>query len=128
MRPVRFVGRHRELSLVAGLVEALRSGVGGVVVVDGEQGIGKTALLRAGLAGVDRLGCQVLWASADELVGRQFPLRLMLDCVGSQAAAAVAVAEGGLAHLAFGTDPVFAASERLLAVVDRLCATAPVVL
>src|SRR5258708_22493142 len=95
MSSMRFVGRHRELSLLAGLVEALRAGVGGVVVVDGEQGIGKTALLRAGLGGADRFGCQLLWASADK-EGRLFPLRLLLECVGSQVMATVAGGALGL--------------------------------
>lgn len=119
------MGRHRELSLLVGLVEALRAGVGGVVVVGGKKGIGKTALLRAGLGGADGRGCQVRWASAGK-EGQLFPLRLMLDCVGSRALAAVA--DGGPARPALGGDPVRAAEERLLAAADRLCAAGPVVL
>jgi DNA-binding CsgD family transcriptional regulator len=125
MSVIRFVGRHRELSLLAGLVEALRAGVGGVVVVAGEQGIGKTALLRAGLGGADGMGGQVLWASADE-PGRLFPLQLMLECVGPQGLAAVG--DEGPAGPVFGADPVLAEAERLLAAVDRLCTDSPVVL
>jgi DNA-binding CsgD family transcriptional regulator/tetratricopeptide (TPR) repeat protein len=125
MSLIRFVARQAELSLLAGLVEALCAGVGGVVIVDGEQGIGKTALLRAGLGGADNLGCQVLWASADK-AGRLFPLRLILECADSLARAAMA--EPSLPRPAFGTDPVLAETERLLAAVDELCATAPVLL
>jgi DNA-binding CsgD family transcriptional regulator len=121
----RFVGRHRELSLLTSRVEALRAGVGGVVVVDGEQGIGKTALLRAGLGGADRLRYQVLWASAEER-GGVFPLWPMFRCVGPQGGGVVA--EEGPALPAVGTDPVLAGMERLLAAVDRLSAAGPVVL
>jgi len=96
-------------------------GVGGVILVEGEQGIGKTSLLRAGLSGPAVAGCRVLWATADELL-RQFPLRLMMECLG--AAAPVPLPEPS----ALGGDPVVARAERLLAEVDRLCAVSPVVL
>ena len=46
-----FVGRGAELAQLRGLVDGLRAGVGGVVLVEGEQGIGKSALLAVGLAG-----------------------------------------------------------------------------
>ena len=46
-----FVGRHDELSTLAALVAGATYGVGGVVLVEGEQGIGKTSLLQVGLAG-----------------------------------------------------------------------------
>ena len=38
-----FVGRGDELALLSGLVAGVSAGVGGVVLVEGEQGIGKTA-------------------------------------------------------------------------------------
>jgi ABC-type transport system involved in cytochrome c biogenesis ATPase subunit len=41
-------GREHELQVVAGLVGGLAEGVGGALVVRGEAGIGKSALLAAG--------------------------------------------------------------------------------
>jgi DNA-binding CsgD family transcriptional regulator/tetratricopeptide (TPR) repeat protein len=117
-----FVGRGDELTRLGELVTAVREGVGGVVLVEGEQGIGKTSLLRVGLAGAAAAGCRVLWGAADELL-QQFPLRLMIECLGEAAADASLPAAA-----AFGGDPVVATMERLLGEVDRLCAESPVVL
>lgn len=117
-----FVGRRDELSRLAALAAGVSGGVGGVVLVEGEQGIGKTSLLRAGLAGPAVAGCRLFWAAADEL-SQQFPLRLMRECLGD-AAGPVCPSE----RPALGGDPVVAEMERLLAGVDRLCAASPVVL
>ena len=123
----KLVGRGGELALLAGLVAGLSAGVGGVVLVEGEQGIGKSSVLRAGLAGAGAAGCRVLWGAADEL-GQRFPLQLMMECIGSaaepQQVGGLLTGRGGV----MSGDPVLAGVERLLAVVDRLCATSPVVL
>src|SRR5260370_36519188 len=122
-----FVGRGDERALLADLVAGVSAGVGGVVLVEGEQGIGKTSVLRAGLAGAEAAGCRVLWGAADELRQR-FPLQLMTDCLGSVPESELggeALAGGGAV---MSGDPVLAGVERLLAVVDRLCARSPVVL
>ena len=122
-----FVGRDGELALLTGLVASVSAGVGGVVLVEGEQGIGKSSLLRAGLAGAAVEGCQVLWAAADEL-GQRFPLRLMAECLGAAGRLEVAHAPFGRAEAVFAGDPVLAGVERQLTEVDRLCAVSPVVL
>jgi hypothetical protein len=63
-------------------VSGVANGVGGVLLVLGEQGIGKSALLREALAEAERLGCVVGWGMADEL--RQgFPLGVMVECLGA---------------------------------------------
>jgi DNA-binding CsgD family transcriptional regulator len=117
-----FVGRQDERSTLAALVAGVSDGVGGVVLVEGEQGIGKTSLLRVGLAGAAAAGCRVFWTGADELL-RQFPLRLMSECLGGAAAwPSVPTAA------TFGGDPVVTAMEEMLGEVDRLCAASPVVL
>jgi DNA-binding CsgD family transcriptional regulator len=123
------VGRDREVALLRDLTAKVAAGTGGSLLVEGEQGIGKTALLRAGLAGAADLGCRVAWGTADEL-GQRFPLGLMAECLdltvwtqgtddGSRSGAGPSMPAG---------DPVLAGMERMLALVDRWCAESPVVL
>jgi len=123
-----FVGRERELSVLAELLAEVKAGAGGVVLVEGEPGIGKTALLRAGLGGAADAGCRLGWAAGDEFLQR-LPLRLMADCVGEQDRLSLARQGDAAGPLAmFGGDPVLAGVEGLLALVDRLCGESPVVL
>ena len=133
------IGRDAELAVLEALLADTAAGRGGTVLVEGEPGIGKTALLETGLASAQALGCQVLRGACDELT-RRFPLSAMLSALGAQedsadprrAAVARALsspdnAEGLGARLAAG-DPVMAAVEQLVGLVDRLCADGPVVL
>lgn len=117
------------MARIRGLLSGVADGVGGVLMVTGEQGIGKSALLREGLSGAQALGCWVGWGVADELRQR-FPLGLMVECLGPAGQRAAAGDDGGwaVAGPLLAGDPVSAAAERLLALVDRLCAVSPVVL
>jgi len=136
------VGRDTELSRVRALLAGAAAGVGAAVLVEGEQGIGKSTLLRAGLAGAAAAGCQVCWAAADELE-QLFPLRLISLCLGTPELAGLssdpagvsatagdrpAASPRGLAGPMPAGDPVLADMERLLARVDQMCSRAPLVL
>ena len=86
-------------------------------------------MLRAGLAGAVDLGFRVIWRAADEL-GQQFSLGLMAECLG------VTAWSSGMSHEALADtcssmpagDPVLAATERMLALVDQWCTGWPTVL
>ena len=124
------VGRDGEVGRLGVALSAVAAGRGGVVWVGGEPGIGKSALVHAGLAGAAASGVRVFRGVADELT-QSFALRLMTDCLG------VYRGPGDefrrqitdlLAGRAGGVDPVRAAGEQIVALVQRECARAPVVL
>ena len=59
------VGRDDGLALLDGL---LREAAMGAVLIEGEPGIGKSALLHAAVTAAPDAGCQVFWGGAgDEL-------------------------------------------------------------
>ncbi|MEU7821666.1 AAA family ATPase [Catellatospora sp. NPDC049133] len=127
------VGRDLEAAQLRDVVAKLAGGHGGVAWLEGEPGIGKSALVDAMARDAEAVGCRVLRASGDELM-RAFPLRMMADALDVSAGSA----DPGRQHIArllrgepveSGTlDPVLAAGERMLALVDRLCAEQPVLL
>ena len=144
----RLVGREAQLAAATGLVDALSLGRGGVLWIDGEPGMGKTAFVDVLAMRADRRGPTVLRAAGDELI-EDFPLRLMADCLDisgrSDDPARVAIAEllrsgsrsprypwpddeaagqGGRS----AADPLLAARRRMLALVETLCARGPVLL
>jgi DNA-binding CsgD family transcriptional regulator len=122
-----FVGRGNELNIMDRMRTALvEAGVGGAVAVVGEQGIGKSELLRVSLA--DASGFRLLWGVADE-VGQPVPLTLMRQCLaGVDIRSDDRIMGTDWAAGVFASDPVLAETEGLLAAVDRLCAESPVVL
>jgi tetratricopeptide (TPR) repeat protein len=130
-----FVGREPELSILAELLEEVAAaGRGGAVLVEGEAGIGKSALLETGLGDADDRGCEVLWGYCDELT-RRLPLSAILEALeklhspGSRAGwVSRSGNESPLSMRMAAGDPVMAEIERLLGLIDQLCAAGPVVL
>lgn len=76
------VGRPREVALVADLVARTASGTGGALVLEGEAGIGKSALLDQACTDAWARGCVILRGAADELEGGR-PFGLLADAVGA---------------------------------------------
>ena len=72
------VGRDSEMALLTGLIKELARGRGGSVLIEGEPGIGKSALVRAAVAEAREVGCEVFWGAGDEL-GQALPLLPFLD-------------------------------------------------
>ena len=132
------VGRQAELAALEQSTTNLAAGQGGAVIIEGEPGIGKSTLLDAALNRTPP-GCEVLRGQCDELRQR-FPLLVITGLLGvsadsadtlrRQAALALEQPEAatGWKIRAGSGDPVAAAVEHLLSLVDRLCARAPLVL
>jgi len=131
----QLVGRQSEVELLRDLVREVCSGRGRCVLVEGEPGIGKSTVMSAGMAGAASLGCLLLWGSADEL-SQRLPLRVMYGCldidrrsVDPYRAEIAATLRGERpAGLLGSGDPVHAATELVVALVERWCARSPVVL
>ena len=127
------VGRAAELARLETLVVGVATGRGGLAWIQGEPGAGKSALVDAALAIAADAGCEVLYGAGDVLM-QPFPLRLMSECLGISSlspdpliARISALLRGDGAEP--GTvDPVLAASERMLELVDRRCAVRPLAL
>ena len=130
-----FAGRDDELTVLRNLLAGLAGGAGSAVLVEGEQGIGKSALLRRALGAAGGAGFRLAWATSDEL-GPPIPLLLIRECLDGARPARRGATRG---HAALSDqravagplpsgDPVLAETELLLAEVERLCAQSPVVL
>lgn len=141
---VVFVGREAELRLLGGLVEQVREGTGGAVWVEGDPGIGKSALIAAALGSADRDGCRVYSGAASEQ-SPIFPLQVLLEILGGGASFAtpeesepdpIRESRAEIVSLLYGVRtealiPVGAiavVAERLVALVHRLCVISPVIL
>ena len=124
-------GREKDVAHLRGLAQAAARGVGGVVWVDGEPGIGKTELLTLTFADAADLGCQLAWGTADEL-GQRVPLLVLSRALGLETGSPL----GGPAVVAAGLsggredsqDDMAIAMDRVLAYVRSVCAVAPLVL
>jgi DNA-binding CsgD family transcriptional regulator len=127
------IGRGSELELLGELMREVAAGHGSAVLVEGEPGIGKSALVRAALAGAADVGCQVFWGAGDEL-GQALPLLPLLDALQVREQSAdprrttiVRLLRGELAADR-GSDVSAALAEQLLALVSEQCAVLPTIL
>jgi DNA-binding CsgD family transcriptional regulator len=127
------VGRDNEITLLAGLIRELARGRGGAALIEGEPGIGKSALVRAAITGASEAGCQVFWGVGDEL-GQELPLLPFLDALQVREPSAnprrttiVQLLRGEVAADR-GTDVPAVLAEQLLALVAEQCAVRPAIL
>jgi tetratricopeptide (TPR) repeat protein len=127
------IGRESERALLAGLVKQAVRGRGGAVLIEGEPGIGKSALVRAAVAEAVGTGCQVFWGAGDEL-GQALPLLPFLDGLRVREPSAnprrnmiVGLLRGEIGG-GHGADVPAMVAEQLLALVAEQCAIRPVIL
>jgi DNA-binding CsgD family transcriptional regulator len=132
--PPHWVGRERELAVLRAAIEALGRGEGTVVWVEGEPGIGKSALVAEALSAVSQPGWDVGWGGAEQLTAR-LPLRVMQECLqvrlsspDARRARAAALLRSRLSEPLSGGDGSVDGVEVLLTLADELCAAAPTVL
>ncbi len=127
------VGRDSEMTLLTGLIREVARGRGSSVLIEGEPGIGKSALVRAAVAEAPEAGCQVFWGAGDEL-GQALPLLPLLEALRVREPSAnprrttiVGLLRGeGTADR--GTDVPAVLAEQLLALVGEQCAVRPTIL
>jgi DNA-binding CsgD family transcriptional regulator len=127
------VGRDSEMTLLTGLMKEAARGRGGSVLIEGEPGIGKSALVRAAVAEAPEAGCQVFWGAGDEL-SQALPLLPFLDglrvrepSANPRRNAIVGLLRGEITADR-GTDVPAMLAEQLLALVTEQCAVQPVIL
>jgi DNA-binding CsgD family transcriptional regulator len=126
------IGRDTELAMLARLVTEVAAGRGSSLLIEGEPGIGKSALVGTALAEAARAGCQVFWGAGDEL-GRALPLLPLLEGLRVREPSAnprrntIVRLLRGEAAADRGTDVSAALAEQLLALVAEQCAGQPTV-
>ncbi len=134
-RDSAFVGRDADLARLKTVVQGVVLGRGRVVRVEGEPGIGKTSLVSAALEDSEAAGCTTVYAEASER-SQRLPLHLLFECFDISfestderhaEIAALLRHDVNSAAIDFG-DLTSRASEHLLALIDELCAAAPVIL
>jgi DNA-binding CsgD family transcriptional regulator len=119
--PAALVGRRAELGRLAPALAGALAGRGCAAWVEGEPGIGKSALLDAVAAMAEDRGFRVLRAAATQM-GRGFALQVLSECVRGLPWSAPVLGTQVPA------DPVAAAGEQIMDMVDQLVTRTPVVL
>ncbi|MFC0554858.1 AAA family ATPase [Planotetraspora thailandica] len=131
VRSQRLVGRERELAVLWSLADDLAAGKGRALWIEGEAGIGKSALCDALASEVAQAGIPVVRAVAQELL-QPFPLRPVIQALSITTSSADPLRREIAELLSGGDDRVFdaglAAAERTLELIDRHCAAGPMML
>jgi DNA-binding SARP family transcriptional activator len=128
-----FVGRDRELGILRAAVADVAAGRGGSLWIDGAPGIGKSALIAAGVADATRLGCRVGFGVGDELAQRM-PLSVLFECfdLTLEPAAGNTGARGLISALRTAAElianPTMAVLETAQSLVRTMCAKQPLIL
>jgi DNA-binding CsgD family transcriptional regulator/tetratricopeptide (TPR) repeat protein len=127
------LGRDSEMALLTGLIRDVARGRGGSVLIVGEPGIGKSALVQAAVAEAPEAGCEVFWGAGDEL-GQALPLLPFLDALRVREPSAnlrrktIVQLLRGEASTDRGTDVPAVLAEQLLALMADQCAVRPTIL
>src|SRR5215470_10697180 len=127
------VGRESEMSLLTGLIKEVARRHGGSVLIEGEPGIGRSALVRAAVAEAPEVGCEVFWGAGDEL-GQALPLLPFLDSLRVREPSpnprrtAIVRLLRGEATADRGTDVPAMLAEQMLALVTEQCEARPTIL
>ena len=127
------LGRDSEMALLTGLIRDVARGRGGSVLIEGEPGIGKSALVQAVVAEAPEAGCEVFWGAGDEL-GQALPLLPFLDALRVREPSAnprrktIVQLLRGEVSADRGTDVPAVLAEQLLALVAEQCAVRPTIL
>jgi DNA-binding NarL/FixJ family response regulator len=134
---VALVGPDAELEQLAAAVAAARAGRGKIVLISGEPGIGKTAILASVVELAAAAGARIASGAAEELEMR-VPFAAVSDCLRLAVAAAdpktaevAAMLRGAYRVSGDGfsaADAEFLVTEAILGLVDGWCAAGPVVL
>src|SRR5689334_6578621 len=126
------VGRDSEMALLTGLIRDVARKRGSSVLIEGEPGIGKSALVRAAMTEAAEAGCQVIWGAGDEL-GQALPLLPFLDGLRVREPSAnprrstIVRLLRGEATADRGTDVPAMLAEQLLALITEQCAVQPTI-
>jgi DNA-binding CsgD family transcriptional regulator len=127
------IGRDSETAMLVRFMTEVAGGRGSSVLIEGEPGIGKSALVRAALAEAGEAGCQVFWGAGDEL-GQALPLLPLLEGLRVREPSAsprrdtiVRLLRGELTADR-GADVSAALAEQLLALITEQCAVLPTIL
>ncbi|HWC79324.1 MAG TPA: AAA family ATPase [Pseudonocardiaceae bacterium] len=125
-------GRDEELVWLVDRIAATRAGNGAAVLIEGEPGIGKTALVQFVSSPAIAHDCQVFHGAGDELAS-DLPLMPLLDALDvddasedPERAAITRLLHGDLHTSA--TELVAAAGERIIGLVDEECVRGPAIL
>ena len=127
------IGRDGELAMLTALMAEVAAGRGSSVLIEGEPGIGKSALVRAALAQAADAGCVAFWGTGDQL-GQALPLLPLLEGLRVREQPTdprrdmIVRLMRGEVGADRGMDVSAALAEQLLTLISEQCAAAPTIL